>query len=349
MKTKLIWWPQFILLSAASLFAQMNPGIQNLKHSWTFEDGTANDYLGGANGYLMNGAKVKDGALVTDSLQYLELPAEDVALQTYQEFTCETWFQPDSGKNNNYHMFFYFGDSKNGLGYNGFFMTPTRGDNVSRAAISTWTDTPYQGEDAANGPEYDDGKLHHMVATLSNAEINLFLDGTQAISPTGAAQGPTPLSSHNTIDALGPFYCYFCKSGYDGDATWRGKILEFNIYNRILTSDEILSLYQKGPITTDVDENPIADLPMEYGLMQNYPNPFNPSTTISFNLQKKAKVTIAIYDMLGHQVAELLNDMKNPGQSSVQFDGSNLSSGLYLCRMQLDGRQIFTKKMMLLK
>jgi len=53
--------------------------------------------------------------------------------------------------------------------------------------------------------------------------------------------------------------------------------------------------------------------------------------------------------MLGHQVAELLNDVKEAGQSSVQFDGSNLSSGLYLCKMKIDGEQTLTKKMMLLK
>ena len=96
-----LWLPSFLLLTV-SLFAQVDPGTQNLKHSWTFEDGTANDYIGGANGYLMKGAAVEGGALVADSLQYLELPAEDVALQTYPAFSCEIWFQPDSGKNGNY-------------------------------------------------------------------------------------------------------------------------------------------------------------------------------------------------------------------------------------------------------
>ena len=328
-----------ILILAVSLFAQVDPGTQNLRHSWTFEDGTANDYVGGADGYLMGGAYIEDGALVTDTLnQYMDLLAEDVALQTYQAFTVEIWFQSFAGQNGSFHMFFYFGDYKNTYGYNGYFITPARGDNVSRAAISCWADIPYQGESGANGPECDDGILHHMVSTLDNKEITLYIDGVET--------GRTALLEENTIDALGIVHCYLCKSGYDGDATWRGMIMECNIYNRVLTTDEILFLFQKG--TTAV-ENPIANLPQGYGLLQNYPNPFNPCTTISFNLQKRSKVNITVYDMLGQQVAELLNEVKEAGQSSIQFDGSNLSSGLYLCKMQNDGQQIFTKKMMLLK
>lgn len=343
MSTKLKYLlPSLLLLTGIVLAQGVDPGTANLTHSWKFNDGTPNDVVGGANGILQGAAVIEDGALVAADLgDYLELPAEGVALNTYTEFTTEIWFQSFAGMNASYHMFFYFGDSKNAMGYNGFFMTPARGDNFSRAAISCWADTPYQGESGANGPEYDDGNLHHMVATLSGTEIALFIDGVE----TGRNQA---LLATNTIDALGSVFCYLCKSGYDGDATWRGMIQEFNIYNRVLTADEILFLSLKDP-TTAVNEKPIANLPKGYGLLQNYPNPFNPSTTISFNLQKKSNVNITVYDMLGHQVAELLNEVRNEGSSSVQFDGSDLSSGLYLCKMRIDGKQILTKKMMLMK
>lgn len=339
MKIKLIYWlPSFLILTV-SLFAQVDPGVQNLKHSWTFEDGTANDYVGGANGYLMGGAVIEDGALVTAELnQYLDLVPEDVGLNTYDAFTCEIWFQSFPDSNRNYYMFFYFGNTENGMGTNGYFMTPARGDGVSKAAISCWVATAYQGEDGANGPEYDDGILHHMVSTLDNKEISLYIDGVET--------GRTPLQARNTIDGLAPVHCYLSKSGYDGDATWRGMIFECNIYNRVLTSDEILFLFQKGATAV---ENPITNLPQGYGLLQNYPNPFNPTTTISFNLQRRSRVSITVYDMLGQQVAELLNEVREAGQSSIQFDGSNHSSGLYLYKMQIDNKQIFTKKMMLLK
>jgi hypothetical protein len=60
-------------------------------------------------------------------------------------------------------------------------------------------------------------------------------------------------------------------------------------------------------------------------------------------------VTITVYDMLGRQVAGLLDEMRDAGQSSVQFDGSNLAGGMYLCKMQIDGRETLTRKMMLMK
>ncbi|MFC1569328.1 T9SS type A sorting domain-containing protein [bacterium] len=329
------------LILTVSLFGQVDPGTQNLKHSWTFEDGTANDYVGGVNGFLMGGAVIEDGALVTAELdQYMDILAEDVALQTYPEFTVEILFQSFEGLNTSYYMFFYFGDTQNDMGNNSFFMTPARGDNISRAAITCWIETAYQGEDGANGPECDDGLLHHMVSTLSNEEITLFIDGVET--------GRTPLQERNTIDALFPVHCYLSKSGYNGDATWRGKIFECNIYDQVLTADEILFLAQENDITVVDEKHPFANLPGGYGLMQNYPNPFNPSTTISFNLQKQSKVNITVYDMLGHQVAELLNEVKDTGQYSIQFDGSNLTSGLYLCKMQYDS-QLLTKKMMLMK
>ena len=343
MKSSSMLWPVLtVLLLTGSLLAQgVDPGTANLVHSWTFNDGTPNDYVGGAHGTLMGGAVIADGALITaEQDQYLELPAEAVALNTYEAFTCEIWFQSFTDMNTGYHMFFYFGGSKNGMGYNGFFMTPARGDNKSRTAISCWTDTPWQGESGADGPEYDDGVLHHMVATLDASQIALYIDGVE----TGRAD----LAANNTIDALEPLYCYLARSGYDADPEWLGMIYEFNIYNRVLTDEEILFLSQKDP-TVAVKESAVANLPKEYGLLQNYPNPFNPSTTISFNLQKKSKVNITVYDMFGHQVAELLNEVKDAGQHSVQFDGSDLSSGVYFCKMQIDGKLLTTKKMMLLK
>ncbi len=327
-----------VLLLTAILFAQTDPGTQNLRHSWTFDDGTANDTVGNADGTLMGGAVIEDGALVTAELdQYLELLAEDVELQTYPSFTIEMLYQSFPDMNTSYHMFFYFGDTTDDLGNNGFFMTPARGDNLSRAAISCWISPPYQGENYADGPEYDDGTRHLMVATLTNEEIALYMDGVET--------GRSELEDHNTIDGLIPNYCYLAKSGYNGDATWRGMIFECNIYDRVLTDDEILFLARKNNVAA-VDRQ---RMPGDFALLRNYPNPFNPSTTISFSVPVKSRVTLTVCDMLGHQVAELLDEVKEAGQFSVQFDGSHLASGLYLCRMQTDGREIFTSKMMLLK
>ncbi|MDZ7288748.1 MAG: T9SS type A sorting domain-containing protein [candidate division KSB1 bacterium] len=101
------------------------------------------------------------------------------------------------------------------------------------------------------------------------------------------------------------------------------------------------------PPTTAVSQKPAVV--KNFALFQNYPNPFNPVTTISFNLPRKSKVNITVYDVLGHEVVELLDKVKPAGQYNVQFDGANLSSGIYVCRMVLDDNQVLTRKMMLMK
>ncbi len=99
--------------------------------------------------------------------------------------------------------------------------------------------------------------------------------------------------------------------------------------------------------TVDVEENE-AKLPTEYALNQNYPNPFNPSTVISYALPKQEMVTLSIYNILGEEVAELVNEMQSAGNYKVNFDASKLSTGAYIYRLQA-GNFIQTKKMLLLK
>jgi len=91
-----------------------------------------------------------------------------------------------------------------------------------------------------------------------------------------------------------------------------------------------------------------ASLPTVYALMQNYPNPFNPSTKISYQIPTKNLVTLKVYDILGREVATLVNAQQNAGQYVATFDGSRLASGVYFYRIQA-GTYINTKKLLLLK
>jgi hypothetical protein len=86
----------------------------------------------------------------------------------------------------------------------------------------------------------------------------------------------------------------------------------------------------------------------EYSLSQNYPNPFNPSTTIQFSMKESNQVKVAVYDILGKQVALLQDGVLQQGKHKVQFDASSLSSGIYFYRMTVSGI-VFTKKMLLVK
>ncbi|MBN1212838.1 MAG: DUF4397 domain-containing protein [candidate division Zixibacteria bacterium] len=90
------------------------------------------------------------------------------------------------------------------------------------------------------------------------------------------------------------------------------------------------------------------NLPDQFGLNQNYPNPFNPSTIISFNLPTAANVNLTVYNLLGQQVTTLVNESISAGQHQVEFNASNLASGIYFYKLDA-GSFSDTKKMILLK
>ena len=94
----------------------------------------------------------------------------------------------------------------------------------------------------------------------------------------------------------------------------------------------------------NVDVDPVA----EYKLAQNFPNPFNPSTKISFSVAKKSNVMLNVYNILGEQVATLVNEVKESGSYQVEFNAANLPSGIYIYRLDADNFTS-TKKMMLVK
>jgi hypothetical protein len=90
------------------------------------------------------------------------------------------------------------------------------------------------------------------------------------------------------------------------------------------------------------------ELPTNYSLQQNYPNPFNPSTSIRFSIPESGLVTLRVFDMLGQEVASLLNEVKGAGNYEVSFDASKLTSGMYVYTLTA-GKNVISKKMMLVK
>ena len=104
---------------------------------------------------------------------------------------------------------------------------------------------------------------------------------------------------------------------------------------------------ENGNGITDVD-NLQLQIPSNYSLSQNYPNPFNPTTVISFSIPESGFVTLKVFNILGQEVAELINNVKSAGNYNVSFDGTNLTSGMYIYRIQ-SGSFTATKKMVLVK
>jgi len=91
-----------------------------------------------------------------------------------------------------------------------------------------------------------------------------------------------------------------------------------------------------------------GNIPMEFGIMQNYPNPFNPTTSIRYQLSKDGYVTLKVYNMLGEEVVDLVNEFEEAGYYSIHFDASDLPSGMYFYKIQA-GDFSDIKKMLLLK
>ncbi len=126
-------------------------------------------------------------------------------------------------------------------------------------------------------------------------------------------------------------YSYIDSKLETGNYTYRLKQIDFD--GSYEYSDEV---------------NVLVELPMEYSLDQNYPNPFNPSTTIKYSIAEDGFVKLAIYNMLGEEVTTLVNTTQKAGKYEVNFNASNLASGVYVYRIESANFNA-VKKLMLMK
>ncbi|MCB9211587.1 MAG: T9SS type A sorting domain-containing protein [Ignavibacteriales bacterium] len=145
----------------------------------------------------------------------------------------------------------------------------------------------------------------------------------------------------------------------DGGENFKSIIDFSQIYDLTATSNKIWGYDQHGHILeidldkiTDIDNvnNNIAN---KFSLEQNYPNPFNPTTMINYSIPNteflnQTFVEVKIYDVLGREIKTLVNKVQNPGNYQIEFDGSSLSTGVYLYVLKVGG-YVEAKKMLLLK
>ena len=109
---------------------------------------------------------------------------------------------------------------------------------------------------------------------------------------------------------------------------------------------ELREAYDSTVSITDVKFN--SELPTKFQLEQNYPNPFNPSTSIQYSVASSQMVTLRVYDVIGREIATLVNEQKQPGRYEVQWNAAKSVSGVYFYRLQEDGFSQ-TKRMILIK
>ncbi len=141
-------------------------------------------------------------------------------------------------------------------------------------------------------------------------------------------------------------YSYEAYAGIYPNDVWDSDNFEFEKldYGVGIPFDEWINI---GDDFGDKSKHKEAVEPSEFRL-QAYPNPFNPTTAISFQLSALSYVNLTVYDIQGREVAELVNGWRNAGYHEVAFDASNLSSGIYLCRISV-AKNVFSMKIVLVK
>lgn len=135
----------------------------------------------------------------------------------------------------------------------------------------------------------------------------------------------------------------------DGGFVCAGNTSSYSKSNDIF----LIKINEEGKVTGIENDYSSSELEKDFTLYQNYPNPFNPETTIRFTIGKVDRgnqnfVSLKVFDILGNEVRTLLNEHKSPGTYKVKFDGENLSSGVYIYQLSVNGIKN-TKKMLMIK
>lgn len=213
----------------------------SLTHSYTFANGTAEDMVGDADGIVMGGT-ITEGAYTSSADgDYIELPAKEIALNTYPSFTMEAYVT--IGVNDGYAMLAYFG----GLtGSNAAWMQPNRADDISRAQLGTNGSVTQ-----ANGLEFGADESHHYVFTVNGDSLVWYIDGL--------IYGSTQLNANSTISGISTENAWICKSGWS-DPSWLGTIYEFNIYTGAMSENEVMERSFDYPIEDETTDATLSAL-----------------------------------------------------------------------------------------
>ncbi|MEX1275236.1 MAG: LamG-like jellyroll fold domain-containing protein [Bacteroidota bacterium] len=195
-----------------------------------------------------------------------------------------------------------------------------------------------------------DGQWHHIAITVSRASqtgILFYLDGVDT-------QFGNPTLHPASLDHSGPLR--IGSQSFATDYLFKGILDEIELFNRVLTKAEIVSIFSAGSAgkckstpPTSIDQDGRENtLPKSLKLGQNYPNPFNPTTQIAYELPSAEFVSLRVYNSLGQEVALLVNGQRSAGAYTVTFQAADLPSGMYFYRL-IAGEFQQTRKLLLLR
>lgn len=230
-----------------------------LTHSYPFADGTAKDVVGNAHGTVMGGTIDEGIYLASQEGHHISFPGDEIKINTYPSITVEAYtLDVDTLINGTYTMLTYFGNTNpdNGYGVDHFWTSlGTGGNSVAVISCLNYT-SPFNVESRASSAGImDDGLPHHLVAILNNDSISLYIDGLFAGSALNLED--------NKINNLSTMYAYLCKSGYNNDPTYLGKVLEYNIYAGEMDEQTIANRAFDYPLEDGNEDATLSDLTLD--------------------------------------------------------------------------------------
>ncbi len=324
-----------IEIGATKLFNHYVPN-RNQGGSPTDADLSAKVYLAFDNQFLYVAYDVIDDAFIFDPARAAALPYENDGTELYiglynDRGPKHTGFQ--QGAEPDYKI--------------QFFKDHLRRDAPAGADLYIGTPDGTQTANYFIGPNFPSGyvieaKIPRSTLQTANERQNVLTEGMRIaldiVFQDADVLEPLNDSGGQHIDQRQGILTYSPNNNdnsYQSPTHW--------LYTFLGNSDNNYAVAQGIGVADDRDNRPA-----EFRLSQNQPNPFNPTTEIHYALPTAGRVSLRVYDLLGHQVATLVDGVQQAGTQSVRFDGANLPSGVYLYRLQA-GDRVTTRKMSLVK
>ena len=239
-----------------------------------------------------------------------------------------------------YHMWYGGGDASSNYSI-GYAKSPDGinwDKDTSNPVMEPGLPGTWDGNDVIPGTIIFDGSIYHSWYSG--------YDGAKWC--IGYATSPDGINWDK--DTSNPVLCVGPSGSWDEAHAWEGSVLIDTVYKMWYSGGSFYS----GRIGYAIDTTLISvvtmpkNIPEQFVLSQNYPNPFNPTTTIKYQIPEMSFVTLKIYDVLGSEVATLVNEEKAMGSYEVKWHANNSPSGVYFYRIQA-GDYFETKKMLMLK
>ena len=279
---------------------------------------TASDATGHGNSATLHGNPVwslgKYGnALTFDGVDdYLSTSVQQT---TPNVFTLSLWFRTTSSTGG---KLIGFGEAKTGT--SGSYDRHLYMDNAGKIYFGCYNGNV---QTISTAGAFNNGEWHHAAATLSDAGMMLYVDGSLVGSKTSVISGDN--------------YSGYWRIGYDALEGWtnrpssdyfKGQLDDIQIYDKALSASEIALLYDGG-----TENEPVIITPENF-VLTALPNPFNPSVNISYCLSQKAKVSLILYNLQGKIVKDVAYCMTSAGKHTVQINAGKLASGIYVCEFK---------------